>query len=57
MAPIAVHCVEAQALHEGLINVQVSFALHVGHEGLSFGSQLRHLRKSPRKLSDESADY
>lgn len=48
LAPMAVHCVEAQAVQEGLINVQVSLALHVGHDGFSFGSQFRHLRKRPR---------
>lgn len=33
LAPIAVHCVEAQALQDGLIYAQVSFAPHVGQSG------------------------
>ena len=48
LAPILVHCVHAQALQEGLIRVHVSSAAQGGHVGFAFGSQFKHLRKSPR---------
>ena len=48
LAPILVHCVEAQALQEGLINVHVSSEAQPGHLGFAFGSHCKHLRKRPR---------
>lgn len=48
LAPILVHCVEAQALQEGLINVHVSSAAHTGHRGFALGSHCTHLRNRPR---------
>ncbi len=48
LAPILEHCVDAQALQDGLIRVHVSSAAQTGHVGFALGSQDRHLRKSPR---------